>query len=368
MASFEPTPITRRASVACGRTLWRHPTIFRLKAAPASIEFNPVTPYDFAVASSLQVDVFSTETNAVYRTLSRFKDTVRCASYRHDGRILAASDECGNTQIFDVAARSIMRTFAGHTKAVHVVRFGADGARVITASDDTTCAYWDVAVEAKLGTLEGHADFVRSGTISPASPHVFATGSYDHSVKLWDVRGPRCIMTLKHAAPVEHLVMLPGGGMLASASGATLTVWDILTGRILHAISAHSKTITGLARDATATHLLSASLDRTVKAYELTSGRVRRRLYLPGRPCGVACMAMAREVSEVCATCIVTLMCGRLLGRSSTMRHCYASLSRPQARTSSLGRATAPLLSDGASSPALALLKKASPVCGTRSH
>ena len=45
-------------------------------------------------------------------------------------------------------------------------------------------------------------------------------------------------------------------------------------GKILNAITAHSKTITSLCRDASATHLLSGSLDRSVKAYELSTGQV----------------------------------------------------------------------------------------------
>ena len=225
MADFDPTHIARaRRPEKAGKALWKQPTTFRLKAPPASVEFSPVAPHDFAAASSLQVDIFSTESNAVYRTLSRFKDTVRCASYRHDGRMLAAADERGNTQLFDVGARTVMRTFGGHSKAVHVARFAAEGGRLFTASDDTTAICWDVTAEAQLCTLTGHKDFVRSGALSPASPHLFATGSYDHAVKLWDVRANRCVMTLKHVAPVEDVLPLPGGGMLASASGNTLTV------------------------------------------------------------------------------------------------------------------------------------------------
>ena len=167
-----------------------------------------------------------------------------------------------------------MRTFEGHTKAAHVARFSGDGSRLFTASDDARAICWDIAAEAQVCTFEGHTDFVRAGALSPASPHMFATGSYDHTVKLWDIKAPRCAMTLRHVSPVEDLVLLPGGGMLATASGSTLTVWDILSGRILQAVSAHSKTITALCADAGAAHLLSASLDRTVKAYELGTCKV----------------------------------------------------------------------------------------------
>ena len=228
-ASYEPTPIQRaRRPTPAGRTLWRQPSTYRLKAAAASVEFSPVAPHDFAVASSLQVDLFSAETNSVYRTLSRFKDTVRCASYRHDGRMLAASDDRGSTQLFDVGARTIMRTFGGHSKAAHVTRFSTDGARLFTASDDTTAICWDVTSEKQVCALTGHSDFVRSGALIPASPHIFATGSYDHTVKMWDVRGPRCMMTLRHVAPVEDALLLPGGGMLATASANTVTVRALL--------------------------------------------------------------------------------------------------------------------------------------------
>ena len=74
--------------------------------------------------------------------------------------------------------------------------------------------------------------------------------------------------------------------MLATASGNTMSVWDILSGgRVLQTVCAHSKTITSLCADASGSHLLSASLDHMVKVYEL------RRYKVPGRPCGMAAHA-----------------------------------------------------------------------------
>ena len=279
MATFSATAIhrARRPVGPAGgaATGFRRPVAVQLKAAPSSIEFAPVAPYDCAVASSLQVDIFSTQTDSVYRTLTRFKDTVYCASYRHDAKMLAAGDASGRTQLFDMGSRTVMRTFSGHSKPVRVAKFGGDGSRLLTASDDGRALVWDVSAEAQVHALEGHTDFVRSGALGPTSPHLFATGSYDHTVKLWDIRAPRCVMTLRHVAPVEAMVYLPGGGVLATASANTLTVWDLLRGgRVLHAVSAHSKTVTSLCTDAASARLFSASLDRTVKIYEMSSVKV----------------------------------------------------------------------------------------------
>ena len=218
MASFERLNVqrARRPSADGGEgSVWRrfrHPLTFRHKAAPTHVEFSPVAPHDFAVASSLQVDVFSTRTTAIYRSLTRFKDVVHCCSYRGDGKMLAAGDDAGTVQIFDLGSRAVMRTFRGHQRAVHVARFTPDGSNVFTASDDQRAICWDVAAETQVRRFDGHTDFVRCGALNPNSPKLLVTGSYDHTVRLWDVNSPKCIMELQHAAPVEvrHLAFAHG--------------------------------------------------------------------------------------------------------------------------------------------------------------
>ncbi len=67
--------------------------------------------------------------------------------------------------------------------------------------------------------LEGHADYVRAACVSPVSVETWATGSYDHTVKLWDVRAggggsgskAPCTLSIDHGAPVESLAFLPSG-------------------------------------------------------------------------------------------------------------------------------------------------------------
>ena len=166
MADFESLELHRRKRLGeeANASEWRkytNPLIFRHKAAPTHVEFSPVSPHDFCVVNSLQVDIFSARTNGIYRTLTRFKDTVCCAAYRHDGKMLAASDERGVTQLFDLGSRAVMRTVRGHTKAVRTVRFSSDGSRLITGGDDARVLLWDVAAEEEVRSFEGHSDMVR---------------------------------------------------------------------------------------------------------------------------------------------------------------------------------------------------------------
>jgi len=296
---FEPTEVraARRRASAEG-SFWRrfqHPIVLSQKAAPTNIEFSPQDPHDCCISSSLQVDIFSCRSNAIYRTLTRFKDTVRCATYRHDGKMLAAADEAGCTQLFDLGSRAVMRTFRGHERAVRVVRFSADGSRLVTGSDDQRVISWDVASESQLCVLEGHSDFVRCAQVSEASPHMLLTGSYDHTVRLWDVSAARSIMTMRFSNPVEDMALLPGGGMLAVANGNLITVCDLLSGgRVLQSVVAHSKTVTSLHADSS--HLISASLDRQVKMYDLAQYKVVGSIKYPAP---ILCAALSPKRSHL---------------------------------------------------------------------
>lgn len=76
-------------------------------------------------------------------------------------------------------------------------------------------------------------------------------------------------MSLDHGAPVEQVLMFPGGGVALSAGSNQIKVWDILAGRLLQTFSNHQKTITSLALDSQGKRLLTASLDQHVKIHDV---------------------------------------------------------------------------------------------------
>lgn len=46
---------------------------------------------------------------------------------------------------------------------------------------------------------------------------VVILGSYDHTVKLFDARMDKSVMTMDHGQPVESLLLYPSEGLLVSA-------------------------------------------------------------------------------------------------------------------------------------------------------
>ena len=77
-----------------------------------------------------------------------------------------------------------------------------------------------------VGTLQGHSNWVRSVSFSPDGTKV-ASGSYDNTVKLWDVTSGECLQTLEgHSRGVRSVSFSPDGTKIASGSrDDTIKIW-----------------------------------------------------------------------------------------------------------------------------------------------
>ena len=98
-------------------------------------------------------------------------------------------------------------------------------------------------------------------------------------MKLWDARENKCTLTFDHGAPVESVLLYPGGSLAVSVGGNYMKIWDILAGgRTLHTISNHQKTITSAIFDNSCTKILTGSLDHHVKIYDIQNFNVEHSL------------------------------------------------------------------------------------------
>lgn len=233
---------------------------------------------------SVRVQIYNAMTRLVVKNLSKFQQQAYGGNFRKDGRLLVAGDEENLIRLFDVSSKNILRLFKGHTAPVHRVFFtnGSDTS-LVSFSDDKTCRMWDIPTEKAICTFTDHTDYVRAGCVSTISPNIFLSGGYDHVVRMYDSRAAECVMEMKHESPVESMLMLPSGGTFISAGGTEIKVWDALAGgKLVISMTHHHKTVTSVRLASNGRRLVSGSLDKHVKVFDIATYQSVFNVDLPG--------------------------------------------------------------------------------------
>ncbi|XP_017064215.1 U3 small nucleolar RNA-associated protein 15 homolog [Drosophila eugracilis] len=265
------------------------------------VDFSPSDPDNFVLTCSVRVQIYNLVTKLVVKNLSRFQKTAYGATFRQDGRLLAAGDEEGHVKLFDTTSRNILRLFKGHKAPVHRTFFTADKLQLASFGDDKAVRMWDVANEKVVQTYEDvHTDYIRAGAMHPHAAHMFVSGGYDGKINLYDTRAETVVQrTLDHGAPVESMLFLPNGSIFVSAGGNQVRVWDLISGcRLLTMMSQHHKTVTCLRLGSDGRRLFSGGLDRHVKIYDVSTYKTVHTLTYPN---AVVSMAVASGDQAVVA-------------------------------------------------------------------
>ncbi|KAG0603589.1 hypothetical protein M758_10G105300 [Ceratodon purpureus] len=118
-----------------------------------------------------------------------------------DGHLLAVADEEGFVSIFNTrlalptfmttqfnTEKSKWKSWMAHTNAIFDICWIQEDTRMLTASGDQTIRLWDVESHAAMGVMRGHSGSVKSLCAHPSNAELFASGSRDGSVALWDLR------------------------------------------------------------------------------------------------------------------------------------------------------------------------------------
>jgi WD40 repeat protein len=117
--------------------------------------------------------------------------------------------------------------------------------------------------------LSGHSNDIRAVAMA-ADGRVGVSGSYDGTIRVWDLDHGTCLRTLgDHEGPV-YAVSLSADGRRAFSTGrdATLRVWNVQTGNCIHTIRVPSRA-TSLAVRPDGSAVVSVHADGSVMVWRI---------------------------------------------------------------------------------------------------
>ena len=109
--------------------------------------------------------------------------------------------------------------------------------RIATGHDEGEIRLWSLGGGGgAAGALQGHTNSVISLAVvgSSSAQRLLASGSWDHSVRLWDVDAGTCTAVLRgHTDVLRCLTNLGGGWLLSGSEDNSIRVWNTATGASL---------------------------------------------------------------------------------------------------------------------------------------
>jgi WD40 repeat protein len=109
---------------------------------------------------------------------------------------------------------------------------------------------------------------------------LLAAGAWDGSMRVWDVfSGKELHASHEQKTPVHSVAFSPDGKLLATeGKAAAIVLLNPVSGKELHRLASHQAAVTGLAFSPDGNILASRSMDQTIRLWDVASAREIRKL------------------------------------------------------------------------------------------
>jgi WD40 repeat protein/serine/threonine protein kinase len=213
---------------------------------------------------------------------------ILCVAFSSGGETLASGDKQGVVRLWDTATGRMGQALPDdHGGEVSALAFRPDGSYLAAAGKDGGVRVWEVKTLRKVRTDKGHVRAVTSVAYSPDGRYL-ASGSEDRKVIVRDAAGRVAFSNEDHTCFVHSVAYSPDGHYLSAATGpvpqepvnallvsvggdGTVVVWDEATNQ-KRAIKAHGADVWSVAFSPDGTRLASASIDRSIKLWDVATG------------------------------------------------------------------------------------------------
>ncbi|KAK4354035.1 hypothetical protein RND71_026229 [Anisodus tanguticus] len=199
------------------------------------------------------------------------KSKLLCCHFDSQGDLLATAGQDGKVLIWELGNGNV-NSGEGHAHFVTDIRFRPNSTVFATSSFDRTVKIWDAAKPSNpFRNLVGHAGHVMSIDFHPANVGLLSScDSYDE-IRLWDVNRGDFKLILKGGS--RQVRFQPQrGDFLASSTGNIINIFDVETNSIQKKLQGHVKDVRSICWETSGNLLASVSED-SARIWSVSEGK-----------------------------------------------------------------------------------------------
>ena len=182
-----------------------------------------------------KLKVWSTHSGFCFVTFSEHTAPISAVSFAKHGHVLFSASLDGTLRAYDLVRYRNFRTFTSPSPIqFSCLAVDPSGEVVAAGSTDSFEVFlWSVQTGKLLDVLAGHEGPVSSLTFSPSGANQLASGSWDRTVRVWNVFGrSRAVEPLTLSSDVLAVTFRPDGKELAvSTLDGQITFFDVQQGK-----------------------------------------------------------------------------------------------------------------------------------------
>jgi small GTP-binding protein len=236
------------------------------------------------------------EDDHVYGKDSTYVRYVYYIAFTRDRRLALAGTGLGRPLLFDLEKGNQLGKLGGfmkrHERAVTCAEFSFDGRLAVSGSYDSTVRLWDIETRATLKIFKGHADRL-FGVKFCNDDQLVVSASDDGTLRLWDIKSGQCASILKgHTGGVLGVAVSSDSNLIMSASrDGTLRLWDIERAVCTQVFHGHKTLVSPVEFIGDGRLAVSGSHDNTIRVWNVGNGRCMR--IIEGHTNFVSCLAVS---------------------------------------------------------------------------
>jgi mitogen-activated protein kinase organizer 1 len=179
-------------------------------------------------------------------------------------------------RLFNPSSGSLIQTYSAHGYEVVDLDIAADNSKFVSCGGDKTIFLWDVASATTIRRFSGHAakvEGVAFGGDDEAGSSVVVSGSFDGTVRVWDVKSQssKPLMTLSEAKDGITSVKVAGWDIFAGSIDGRVRTYDIRMGKAY--VDTIGYAVTCVSPTKQNDSVLVSSLDSTIRLMDRRDGK-----------------------------------------------------------------------------------------------